>query len=101
MNAQLFGRPAVAGNAGALPRFQNLSRKGDMSVSKSIWQPMKNSRSRTGTQPQPRTPGITRKMVSTHARRIFRDVLRARVLTKHEWRVVEMDLVRWLESNGW
>jgi hypothetical protein len=62
---------------------------------------MKNSRFPTGTQPPPRTPGVTRKMVRAHARHVFRDVFRARLLSNHEWRVVEADLVRRLESNGW
>jgi hypothetical protein len=40
-------------------------------------------------------------MVRTHAHRMFRDVLSARQLTEHEWRLVETDLARWLENNGW
>ncbi len=62
---------------------------------------MKTSRKRAGTQPQPRTPGLTRRMVSAHAHRIFRDVLRTRMLDLHEWRQAEEDLVRCLENNGW
>jgi len=62
---------------------------------------MKNSRTRAGTQPQPRTPGLTRSMVRAHAHRVFRDVFLARPLTDHEWRVVEDDLVRRLERTGW
>lgn len=62
---------------------------------------MKHSRSRAGTQPQPRTPGLTRSMVRVHARRIFRDLIATRPLTPHEWRLVEEDLVRRLENNGY
>jgi len=40
-------------------------------------------------------------MVRAHADRMFRDVLRTRPLTNHEWRLVEADLTRRLESTGW
>ena len=62
---------------------------------------MKNSRNRTENQPDPRTPGITRKMVQSHARHVFRDVFEARPLTDDEWCLVEADLVRRMENNGW
>jgi len=62
---------------------------------------MKPSRCHAGTQPQPRKPGVTRKMVRAHASRVFRDVFRVRPLSCHEWRLVEEDLARRLENNGW
>jgi hypothetical protein len=40
-------------------------------------------------------------MVRRHARRIFRDVLAVRPLTDPEWRLVETDLSRRLEHDGW
>jgi hypothetical protein len=52
-------------------------------------------------QPYPRIPGVTRRMVRVHAAQMFRDVLRSRPLTSHEWRLVEADLARRLESVGW
>ncbi len=62
--------------------------------------PMKQSRNRTDNQPDPRTPGITRRMVRSHARHVFRDVFTARPLTDEEWHSVEADLVRRMENNG-
>lgn len=62
---------------------------------------MKDSRPGANRQPQPHTPGLTRKMVRAHACRVFRDVFPARALTYDEWRLVEADLARRLESTGW
>ena len=39
-------------------------------------------------------------MVRTHAERLFRDVISKRPLTLREWRLVEQDLARKLESDG-
>jgi hypothetical protein len=62
---------------------------------------MKHIRPRAGTQPQPLTPGLTRKMVREHAHRVFRDIILTRPLTANEWRLVEEDLVRRLEHDGY
>lgn len=62
--------------------------------------PMKQSRNHTDNQPDPRTPGVTRRMVRSHARHVFRDVFTARPLTEQEWLSVEADLVRRMENNG-
>jgi len=62
---------------------------------------MKGRRLGASRQPQPHVPGLTRKMVCAHACRVFRDVFPARALTYHEWRLVEADLARRLESTGW
>ena len=51
-------------------------------------------------QPQPCIPGLTRRMVKSHAARLFRDVLPRRSLTTQEWRMVEQDLARKLERDG-
>lgn len=72
-----------------------------MMFSLQCWQLMKNSRFRAGTQPQPRTPGLTRKLVRAHALRIFRDVLPNRPLRPQEWLLAEADLRRRLENLGW
>lgn len=72
-----------------------------MLISNQFSRPMKHSRFPARTQPQPRTPGVTRRMVRAHARRVFRDVFPTRPLAYHEWRSVEADLVRGLENTGW
>jgi hypothetical protein len=51
-------------------------------------------------QPQPRIPGLTRRMVKAHAAKLFRDVFPEQSLTEREWRLVEQDLARKLESDG-
>jgi hypothetical protein len=63
--------------------------------------PMNIRRCRAGAQPQPRKPGLSRKMVRAHASRVFRDVVPVRPLSYHEWRLVEEDLARRLENHGW
>jgi hypothetical protein len=61
---------------------------------------MKKRQIRSAAQPKPNMPGITRRMVRAHARRLFRDVYPQRPLTEHEWRLVEEDLSRKLERDG-
>ena len=61
---------------------------------------MKTYRPRPPMQPRPNTPGVTRKMVRDHARRVFPDVLPGRSLTDREWILVEQDLVRRMENSG-
>lgn len=61
---------------------------------------MKNRCKPPAVQPQPRIPGLTRRMVKSHAARLFRDVLPRRSLTPQEWRTVEEDLARKLERDG-
>jgi hypothetical protein len=39
-------------------------------------------------------------MVRLHAERLFRDVFPRRPLTQREWRLVEEDLARKIESDG-
>jgi len=51
-------------------------------------------------QPQPRIPGISRNQVRLHAERLFRDVFAKRPLTLPEWRLVEQDLARKIEGDG-
>lgn len=51
-------------------------------------------------QPQPRIPGLTRRMVKAHAAKLYRDVFPQQPLTPREWRLVEQDLARKLESDG-
>lgn len=40
-------------------------------------------------------------MVRAHAARLFRDVIAKRPLRWREWRLVEHDLARKLENDGW
>jgi hypothetical protein len=61
---------------------------------------MKNHRTRPVAQPKPSIPGISRQMVQEHARRLFRDIYPQRSLTEPEWRLVEADLVRKMERDG-
>ena len=61
---------------------------------------MKKRRTRPLAQPKPNVPGITRRMVRMHARRLYRDVYSQRPLAEHEWRLVEEDLARKLERDG-
>jgi len=61
---------------------------------------MKSRRPQSVNQPQPRTPGLSRRMVREHAERLFRDVFSKRPLTPREWRLAEQDLARKLESDG-
>jgi len=51
-------------------------------------------------QPTPRIPGLTRQMVEDHAKRLFRDLFPKQPSTEEEWRLVEEDLARKLESEG-
>jgi hypothetical protein len=51
-------------------------------------------------QPAPVTPGISRRMVREHARRLFRDKWLQQPLTPSEWRLAEGDLVRVLEAEA-
>lgn len=62
--------------------------------------PMKPRAPRSTNQPRPRFPGLTRRMVKSHAASLYRDVFPEQPLTEHEWRMVEEDLVRKLERNG-
>ena len=55
---------------------------------------------RSVVQPKPRTPGVTEQMVKEHASRLFRDLYPQQPLTVREWRLVEEDLVRKLERDG-
>lgn len=61
---------------------------------------MKKSKHPPANQPQPRIPGLTRRTVKAHAARLFRDVFTKRPLTQQEWRLVEQDVARRLESDG-
>jgi len=61
---------------------------------------MKQRRRIAETQPQPRTPGLTRKMVRAHAGRLFRDSFPAQPLTQTQWLQAETDLARKLENSG-
>jgi len=61
---------------------------------------MKNPCKPPAVQPQPHIPGLTRPMVKAHAMRLFRDVFPQQPLTEREWRLVEEDLARKLERNG-
>lgn len=61
---------------------------------------MKNRCKPPAIQPQPRIPGLTRPMVRAHATRLFRDVFPEQPLTPREWRLVEQDLARKLERDG-
>jgi len=51
-------------------------------------------------QPKPSIPGISRQMVEQHARQLFRDLYPRQQLTEGEWRLVEQDLARKLESDA-
>jgi hypothetical protein len=51
-------------------------------------------------QPLPRLSGLTRRMVKAHAARLYRDVFPEQSLTEREWRLVEEDLARKLERDG-
>lgn len=51
-------------------------------------------------QPRPRIPGLSRRMIKAHAERLYRDVRPTLSLTRREWRLVEEDLARKLESDG-
>lgn len=61
---------------------------------------MKNPRKPPAVQPQPHIPGLTRRMVKEHATRLFRDVFPKQPLTELQWRLVEADLARKLERDG-
>jgi hypothetical protein len=61
---------------------------------------MKTSRRPLIVQPQPRIPGLTRRMVRAHAERLFRDVFLKQSLSVADWRLVEEDLARKLERDG-
>jgi len=61
---------------------------------------MKSRVPRPLQQPQPHIPGLTRRMVKAHAAKLFRDVFPEQSLTEREWRLVEQDLARKLESDG-
>lgn len=61
---------------------------------------MKKSNKPPAVQPQPRIPGLTRRMVKAHAVRLYRDILPRRSLTSQEWRLAEQDLARKLERDG-
>ena len=61
---------------------------------------MKGRWPQTLNQPLPRIPGLSRCMVRMHAARLFRDVFTKRLLTQHEWRLVEQDLARKIENDG-
>lgn len=61
---------------------------------------MKTRPQSPAAQPQPRIPGLTRRMVKAHAARLYRDVFPRRSLTTQEWRMVEQDLARKLERDG-
>jgi hypothetical protein len=62
--------------------------------------PMKARWPQPTNQPQPRIPGLSRRMVRMHAERLFRDVFPGQPLTEREWRLVEEDFARKLESDG-
>ena len=62
---------------------------------------MKSFRQRPLNQPEPRIPGLSRCMVRMHAERLFRDVFPKHPLTEQEWRLVEEDLARKLERDGY
>jgi hypothetical protein len=51
-------------------------------------------------QPTPRNRGLTREMIREHARILFRDIFSKRPLSSQQWRIVEEDLVRKLEQDG-
>jgi len=61
---------------------------------------MKDRLRQAKKQPRPRIPGLTRQMVRAHATRLFRDVFPEQPLTPREWRLVEEDLARKLERDG-
>lgn len=54
---------------------------------------------KTGEQPPPVTPGITRGMVREHAYRLYRDKLPAHALTLEDWVLAEKDLVAAMEAE--
>lgn len=60
---------------------------------------MKKSSTRQA-QPAPTNPGLTRRMVRQHARRLFRDKWTQQPLTLRDWRLAEQDLVRRLEADA-
>ena len=62
---------------------------------------MKKRSKPPAVQPQPHIPGLTRRMVKLHALSLYRDVLPARPLTERQWRLMEKDLARKLERDGW
>jgi len=51
-------------------------------------------------QPTPATPGLTKRVIREHARRIFRDRWTRRALSLKEWRLAEEDLARKLEAEA-
>lgn len=61
---------------------------------------MKTRRKPPAVQPQPRIPGLTRRMVKAHAARLFRDVFPKQPLTPEEWWLAEQDLAHKLEREG-
>jgi hypothetical protein len=56
--------------------------------------------SKAQPQPKPFTPGISRKMVLDHARRLFPDKWPQRHLSRREWLFAERDLVRLIEAEA-
>ena len=62
--------------------------------------PMRKRCRQPVNQPRPHTPGLNRRMIRAHAAKLFRDVFPERSLTEQQWRLVEQDLARKLESNG-
>jgi hypothetical protein len=52
------------------------------------------------TQPAPSTPGITKRLVRRHARRLFQDKWDRVPLTRADWWLAEQDLVRCLEAEA-
>ena len=61
---------------------------------------MKKPTKNPAVQPQPRIPGLSRRMIREHASRLFRDVISMQPLTAREWRLAEEDLARKLERDG-
>jgi len=61
---------------------------------------MKKRRAQPVGQPKPSIPGLSRQRIQEHARRLFRDIYAQRALTEQEWRLVEQDLARKMERDG-
>jgi hypothetical protein len=77
-------------------RFQSQGSRRARSFSKSC----DNSFAPARGQPAPATPGITKRVVREHARRIFLDRSPQRGLSVREWRLAEDDLVWNLEAEA-